>query len=209
MKNSRQDSVATSTPFSQSFLRPGTAYEPSPRMRFDIVLNNLVAWAVTAGLIYLKSHGLPWRPIVHIEDISRAFLAGLHAPRLRSFLSRCSKGASSATFPQFHTSDDNLNFIEPEYLTVSCRVICVRLNIVGNDCQQRNAMPMCERHLSRRGLYSTLGGQGPGSNLALPWVLNLADGRNSLLDIAERADIRSPSLPTSHSYVRKRPFDRA
>ncbi len=51
-----------------------------PRVRFDIVLNNLVAWAVTKKLIYLKSDGSPWRPIVHIEDISRAFIAALEAP---------------------------------------------------------------------------------------------------------------------------------
>jgi nucleoside-diphosphate-sugar epimerase len=50
-------------------------------MRFDIVLNNLVAWAMTSGVILLKSDGSPWRPIVHIEDISRAFLAGLAAPQ--------------------------------------------------------------------------------------------------------------------------------
>jgi len=61
-------------------LRPATAYGVSPRIRFDIVLNNLVAWAVTTGLIYLKSDGSPWRPIVHIEDISRAFIAALEAP---------------------------------------------------------------------------------------------------------------------------------
>jgi nucleoside-diphosphate-sugar epimerase len=67
--------------FSPVFLRPATAYGVSPRMRFDIVLNNLVAWAVTRQLIYLKSDGTPWRPIVHIEDISRAFLAALEAPR--------------------------------------------------------------------------------------------------------------------------------
>src|SRR5262245_60493334 len=60
--------------------RPATAYGLSPRMRFDIVLNNLVAWAVTTGHIHLKSDGTPWRPIVHIEDISRAFLAALEAP---------------------------------------------------------------------------------------------------------------------------------
>lgn len=66
--------------FSPVFLRPATAYGVSPRMRFDIVLNNLVAWAVTKGLIYLKSDGTPWRPIVHIEDISRAFLAAVEAP---------------------------------------------------------------------------------------------------------------------------------
>jgi nucleoside-diphosphate-sugar epimerase len=66
--------------FAPVILRPATAYGVSPRMRFDIVLNNLVAWAVTTGKIHLKSDGSPWRPIVHIEDISRAFLAALEAP---------------------------------------------------------------------------------------------------------------------------------
>jgi len=67
--------------FSPVFLRNATAYGLSPRLRFDLVLNNLTAWAVTTGQIRLKSDGSPWRPIVHIEDISRAFLAVLEAPR--------------------------------------------------------------------------------------------------------------------------------
>lgn len=67
--------------FSPTYLRNATAYGVSPRLRFDIVLNNLVAWAYTTGRVFIKSDGTPWRPIVHIEDISRAFVALLHAPR--------------------------------------------------------------------------------------------------------------------------------
>lgn len=67
--------------FSPTFLRNATAYGLSPRLRFDLVLNNLVAWAYTTGLVYLKSDGSPWRPIVHVEDISRAFIAVLAAKR--------------------------------------------------------------------------------------------------------------------------------
>jgi nucleoside-diphosphate-sugar epimerase len=66
--------------FSPTFLRCATAYGVSPRLRFDVVLNNLVAWAFTAGKVLLKSDGTPWRPIVHIEDIARAFVAVLEAP---------------------------------------------------------------------------------------------------------------------------------
>jgi nucleoside-diphosphate-sugar epimerase len=67
--------------FSPTFLRNATAYGVSPRLRFDLVLNNLTAWAYAQGRVHIKSDGTPWRPIVHIEDISRAFLAALAAPR--------------------------------------------------------------------------------------------------------------------------------
>ncbi|MCB9897837.1 MAG: SDR family oxidoreductase [Planctomycetes bacterium] len=67
--------------FTPVFLRNATAYGMSPRLRFDLVVNNLVAWAFTTGQVYLKSDGSAWRPLVHVEDISRAFLAVLEAPR--------------------------------------------------------------------------------------------------------------------------------
>jgi len=66
--------------FCPVYLRPATVYGVSPRLRFDVVLNNLVAWAVTTQKIFLKSDGTPWRPIVHVEDLSRAFIAALEAP---------------------------------------------------------------------------------------------------------------------------------
>ena len=67
--------------FSPTFPRSATAYGVSPRLRFDLVLNNLVAWAYTTGRVYLKSDGMAWRPIVHVEDMARAFVAILHGPR--------------------------------------------------------------------------------------------------------------------------------
>jgi len=67
--------------FSPTFLRNATAYGVSPRLRLDLVLNDFVAAAVRTGRILIKSDGTPWRPVVHIEDISRAFLAVLTAPR--------------------------------------------------------------------------------------------------------------------------------
>lgn len=67
--------------FSPVFMRNATAYGMSPRFRGDIVLNNFVCWAHTTGRIRIMSDGTPWRPIVHIEDISRAFAEALVAPR--------------------------------------------------------------------------------------------------------------------------------
>ncbi|MBD8078960.1 NAD-dependent epimerase/dehydratase family protein [Cellulosimicrobium arenosum] len=67
--------------FSPSYLRNATAYGSSPRLRADIVVNNLTGTAFTRGEVRLQSDGSPWRPLVHVEDISRAFLAVLEAPR--------------------------------------------------------------------------------------------------------------------------------
>jgi nucleoside-diphosphate-sugar epimerase len=66
--------------FSPTFLRNATAYGFSPRLRGDIVLNNLTAWAYTTKKIFIMSDGTPWRPIVHVDDISQAFILCLTAP---------------------------------------------------------------------------------------------------------------------------------
>ena len=67
--------------FSPVYLRASTAYGVSPRLRFDLVLNNLTAWAFTTGHVYLKSDGTPWRPLAHVEDIGSAYIAAMEAPR--------------------------------------------------------------------------------------------------------------------------------
>lgn len=72
--------LATDT-FSPVFLRNATAYGVSPRMRVDLVLSNLVGWAMTTGEIRIMSDGSPWRPLVHIRDIAAAVAASLVAPR--------------------------------------------------------------------------------------------------------------------------------
>ncbi len=67
--------------FSPIFMRNATAYGVSPRLRVDVVVNNLVGYAHTTGEVLIQSDGTPWRPLVHVEDIAGAFLAVLEAPR--------------------------------------------------------------------------------------------------------------------------------
>ena len=77
----REVSTLADDDFSPTFLRNATAYGVSPRLRADVVVNNLVGMAFTTGEVLIQSDGTPWRPLVHIEDIARAFIAVLHAPR--------------------------------------------------------------------------------------------------------------------------------
>ncbi len=95
------------------------------------------------------------------------------------------------TFPEYHTSADNLEFITPKDLAESYRMICAAIDILENDRVLVNRFPKGEPQLGRRGLYAALGGDPKAAqkNMAMLWVLNLGDGTRSLLDIAERSGI--------------------
>ena len=93
--------------------------------------------------------------------------------------------------PEYHTSADNLDFIAPNHLALSYRLIAEAIDVVEGDMTYCNTMPKCEPQLGRRGLYGTVGGDklAAAGNMAMLWVLNLSDGGHSLLDIAERANL--------------------
>lgn len=84
--------------FSPTFLRNATAYGVSPRLRGDVVVNNLVGFAIAMGTVLLQSDGTPWRPLVHVEDISRAFLAVMDAPRETIHNKAYNVGATSENY---------------------------------------------------------------------------------------------------------------
>lgn len=81
LRSERDLALLADDSFSPVYLRSGTAFGLSPRLRFDLVVNNLTAWAVATGQIRLKSDGSAWRPLVHVSDMARAFLTVLQAPR--------------------------------------------------------------------------------------------------------------------------------
>jgi len=95
------------------------------------------------------------------------------------------------TFAQYHTSADNLDFIEPQYLADSFRILNEVIDLVEEDWTPLNLFPKGEPQLGRRGLYAALGGQksSGATSMALLWVLNLADGQHSLLSMAERSGL--------------------
>jgi nucleoside-diphosphate-sugar epimerase len=80
VKSERAITALADNRFSPTFMRNGTVYGVSPRMRFDTVFNDLTGAAVSTGKVTLYSDGKPWRPVVHVEDVARAFLAALQAP---------------------------------------------------------------------------------------------------------------------------------
>ena len=94
------------------------------------------------------------------------------------------------TFPEYHTSADNLDFVQPASLANSFSKALAVLNILENNRSYLNQNPKCEPQLGKRGLYRAMGGTDiPGLQLAMLWVLNLSDGAHPLLDVAERSGI--------------------
>jgi aminopeptidase-like protein len=94
------------------------------------------------------------------------------------------------SFPEYHTSADNLDFIQPQKLAGSLFVCAGILDVLENNRCYLNQFPYCEPQLGRRGLYRTTGGEAGGDEvMARLWVLNLSDGKHSLLDVAERSGI--------------------
>jgi aminopeptidase-like protein len=95
-------------------------------------------------------------------------------------------------FPEYHTSADNLDFVSAEGLAGMFRRCLEIFDLLEQNCSYRNVNPKCEPQLGKRGLYRELGGQAEAETreLAMLWVLNLSDGENSLLDIAERSGLR-------------------
>jgi aminopeptidase-like protein len=94
-------------------------------------------------------------------------------------------------YPQYHTSADNLEFVQPKYLADSFYLFLSVLNILENNRKYLNQNPKCEPQLGRRGLYQAIGGQQDRKlrELAMLWVLNLSDGGYTLLDISDRSGI--------------------
>jgi aminopeptidase-like protein len=108
------------------------------------------------------------------------------------------------SFPEYHTSADNLNFIEPKCLAESLRVCATILDVLENNGRYRNLSPFCEPQLGRRGLYRTTGGDSIANEInARLWLLNLSDGENSLLDIAERSRLPFETILEAADLLRE------
>jgi aminopeptidase-like protein len=94
------------------------------------------------------------------------------------------------SFPEYHTSADNLEFIHPRQLAESLRICAAIFDVLESNRRCRNLNPFCEPQLGKRNLFRSTDGDGIGLELnARLWVLNLSDGEHSLLDIAERSNI--------------------
>jgi aminopeptidase-like protein len=177
-----------------------------PRIRHGLVLSGL---GDAGRFTYKKSrrgdavidraavHGLRSFGDLEVQEFSpygydeRQFCSpGFNLPVGR--LSRTPHGR----YPEYHTSADNLGFIRPSQLATSFAACLAILEVLENDRTYLNQNPKCEPHLGKRGLYHAIGGvaHSPDTEMAMLWVLNLADGEHSLLDIADRATLTFNSV---------------
>jgi aminopeptidase-like protein len=102
-------------------------------------------------------------------------------------------------FPEYHTSADNLDFVRPEHLARSFRACLAIFDVLESDRTYVNQNPKCEPQLGKHGLYREIG----DNEMAMLWVLNLSDGRHSLIDIAERAGLRFEAVRVAADLLRE------
>lgn len=108
------------------------------------------------------------------------------------------------TFPEYHTSADNLDFIHPQQLARSLRLCVSSFDVLENNRYYRNQNPYCEPQLGKRNLYRSTGGDSIDVEIsARLWVLNLSDGEHSLLDIAERSGLPFAALHEAADHLRE------
>lgn len=116
-----------------------------------------------------------------------------------------------ATFPEYHTSGDNMAFIAPEHLETSLRIVAQAIDALENDVRYINTAPQGEPQLGRRGLYAAIGGDKDSysSNMAMLWILNLSDGEHSLADIAERSGLALEKVEATAALLKEKGLLRA
>lgn len=109
------------------------------------------------------------------------------------------------TFPEYHTSADNLDFVKPQSLAASFTACMTILSILEKNRKYLNTNPKCEPQLGGRGLYRMIGGAtgGNSSEMAMLWVLNLSDGEHTLLDIAERSKLSFDSISNAADVLKQ------
>ncbi len=129
----------------------------------------------------------------------------------------CLMRSPHGSFPEYHTSADNLELVQPRYLAESLARYLEVVEVLEHNRTYVNTQPKCEPQLGRRGLYQSIGGDSDAArgNLAMLWVLNLSDGGHSLLDIARRADMpfgvvrNAATALCRHGLLREAPQDTA
>jgi aminopeptidase-like protein len=116
----------------------------------------------------------------------------------------CLTRTPNGKYPEYHTSDDNLEFVPAESLEDSLNKVLAIIEILEHDATYINLNPKCEPQLGRRGLYRNTGGSSPaGFEMALLWILNMSDGANSLLNIADRSGIAFGTVRAAATALRE------